>query len=423
MKKANGRRVFIWACLAAGSALVGVLARGWSNQRVSRAQLFKNANQDLTVRDIPIAIPSDGQLSRDVSVQDVREFLLTLGPHWMQQSKVDTIIHAFRLWGPNAVFPDQLFRRAFPDRHFWSGSEMDGLFRSTEEYLRVFERESPLLFTLSDGIVCRTAPSSVPGSSNGALVHDDKLLRTFASLGYSSTTPLVAMRAVTRDPESGVFEHHADLVQGTIRDLIRGSVNYFVVEQELEWTVESLCRYLAPCRSWTNRFGDRFTFDGVAEKLLSRPYGVGSCQGLHVLYAMTVLLRVDDVCEILSVEIRRRIESHLLWSRELERRQVQDGTFTEVQGSKSVPDLFEDRSDWISRSQIVFISHNLEWISLAPEELRPRHEVVVNAARALMEGLRPWSMYSRSGEYAPLSHAGSALCSLIGKTPTEICQE
>ena len=415
------RRTLLSVAVLAAAGASGIVVKTVGSRKHRGDASQPEAKVALAIRRLPVAIPPHGELADVVPIEMTRDLLLTLLPCWAQAVKVDNLLHAFRLWGGQADFPEEVFVRPFEDRDVFSGQAMERIFMDSRRFQAVFPEAPPLLLSFADGALTRIGYSAVSGGNSGALIHRDNLLRAFAELGYTSDTPLLTTRGDVKAVDGKVS--YAEFARVTIRDLVWGSVAYFDPLQETDWTVEALARYLAPQRTWTNRFGQTFSFDDVARRLLSRPIGHGSCQGLHGLYALICLWRIDQEHNVLSDSVRDKIEGHLQQrSRRLEQNSVAL-LLRQTNPRRSVVDqdpYYEDRRKWIDTKQLVFIAHHLEWIALAPKSLRPKRDTVRRAVDALLRGLEPWSMYARSGDYGPLTHAGTSLCGLLGRSPMHI---
>src|SRR5262249_24044707 len=106
------------------------------------------------------------------------------------------------------------------------------------------------------------------------------------------------------------LSHPLRFTDGTLslREVLRDSIaNYHPHQKELEWTALAYGLYLPPAREWTNRFGERESFDGLVEQLLARDLHKSSCCGTHVMYTLTILARVDQQTPILGPEVRDRL--------------------------------------------------------------------------------------------------------------------
>jgi hypothetical protein len=318
----------------------------------------------------PVITSPHADLKDVIPLDQTHDLLVTLLPTWFQAVKTDNLLHAFRLWGPSAEFPEDLFTHPFVDRHVFSGAEMEQVFMNSEAFSRVFPLDPPLLKLFSDGVVARIGFSNVEGGHIGALVHQDNLLTAFAELGYPSNTPIIAVPADARvDNSKGSFPG----VQAALSDLVQGAISYFSPRQELEWTIEALVRYLAPQQEWTNRFGETFTFNDVAGELLRRVPGEGSCIGLHTVYALVCLFRVNMQHRVLADGVAALIERYLQRRSQALDADVDSKEYSFHRLDNKWPAAFrnstEDRSEWMDANQLTYVSHHLEWIAYARRPL------------------------------------------------------
>src|SRR5262249_37615733 len=99
--------------------------------------------------------------------------------------------------------------------------------------------------------------------------------------------------------------------EGTLQLVLDDLMANFVLEGEIYWDAVALALYVPPARAWKNKFGKEFTFDVLAEELLSRPVLDSACAGTHRLIALTILLRVDEEERILSSAVHDRVYSLL----------------------------------------------------------------------------------------------------------------
>ena len=87
----------------------------------------------------------------------------------------------------------------------------------------------------------------------------------------------------------------------SLRDVLRDSIaNFHLRQEEIAWTAMAYVLYLPPIRAWANRYGERFTFDDLADELQRRPMDKESCAGIHILCALTLLARVNAEARVLS---------------------------------------------------------------------------------------------------------------------------
>jgi len=177
---------------------------------------------------------------------------------------------------------------------------------------------------------------------------------------------------------------------GTVRHLLQDAIMRYSPSLEQEFITIALALYLPPAAtSWTDQYGNKYTFDDLAEALLRMDHGQGPCGGCHVPYALVVLLRVNDMHPILSLRVR---DKTLRWladlSRVLEESQRSTGGWDLAWPLLAkIDEAFRDPC----LDRITMTGHHLEWIALAPASVRP-------SAKTLL----------------PCSHAARALCLLKG---------
>ena len=159
-----------------------------------------------------------------------------------------------------------------------------------------------------------------------------------------------------------------------LRDALRDSVaNFSFGQRELQWTAVAYALCLPPQRAWTNKLGTTSSFDELAEALLDSRLPESSCSGLHLVWAMTMIHRVDrEHYEILSSPVRRRLTDRL---RELAAAAVDtqepDGSWPPdwyrglagaTQGTAPTPNL---RAPEI---RLLVTGHIAEWLVHLPQE-------------------------------------------------------
>ena len=232
--------------------------------------------------------------------------------------------------------------------------------------------------------------------------HRDFCLATFADLGLPLTTPMTAV--------DGSY---------SLRDLLRDAVENFNIKQdELAWTAIAYALYLTPQRAWTNRYGESFTFDDVANALMRAPLHKASCGGAHLLYAMTVLWRADLSSACLSESVREALAQHLQQQMTLAVSvQAREGywsldwhaTATEASKARRIrpPDNLSAR--------LLATGHLLEWLELLPVEFQPAPDVYRRAARWLCAALGEKFPLTKPADFCPCVHAVCAVRTLIGE--------
>ncbi|MDR1383405.1 MAG: hypothetical protein LBJ67_06115 [Planctomycetaceae bacterium] len=171
---------------------------------------------------------------------------------------------------------------------------------------------------------------------------------------------------------------------GTLADILQDTIMNFHWGQEQEFIGCALAFWLPPEKSWTNQFGETFTFDDLMEHLLEQPLGKGCCGGCHVPYTVVTILRIDkEHSTILSEKIRRRAEQWIKnVAKILETNQLPDGTWERDWGKTGQNGfLYGDKTLDI----ITLLGHHLEWIAIANEEWRPSRDCVKRAVVAVSE--------------------------------------
>jgi len=221
----------------------------------------------------------------------------------------------------------------------------------------------PLFYQTRYGVRSTLAlPDRTPGKTGAGEAHRDQCLAAFAEAGLPLSTPIRT--------SSGVF---------SIRAVLDDSVlNFKPDEEEIHWTAIAYCLYLPAQTAWRNRDGERFGFDDLANELMRRPLGEASCGGAHLLYALTLLLRVDREAPRLSQPVRQAVEQRL-------RKCV-----ATAMGSQAADGWFA--LDWFQPGalpprianpplyRLIATGHIVEWMQYLPEDLQPAQAVYVRAA-------------------------------------------
>lgn len=356
----------------------------FSYERIVDAQRFPVPNQE------PIRLTTLYDDPGVVSDEQLRHVLYKLRPALRGMNpKINHVDHALRFWGVEATFSDP---------RCLSGVELRELLLDHRHFRDAWKQGTkPLLVTTPDGI----RPRVKAGDSSTS--HVDHMLATLAEVGTPLDYPVI-----TPDGESSV------------RAMVDHSLHSFGLNQEeYEWSAMIWALYLAPQREWITGDGQRITFDRLARRIMRQELRQGVCYGNHRLYALVLLLRVDEKTSILSSEARAEIIAHLQRvTRILVANQSADGYWDRNwDGSADDPEATQTRR--LSR-RILATGHALEWWAMAPEEVLPPREVVVRAAQWLCREIDALSGQQVSANYTFLSHAGRALALWRGKFPYEV---
>jgi hypothetical protein len=234
--------------------------------------------------------------------------------------------------------------------------------------------------------------------------HRDQCLAAFAEHGLSLASEIVI-----------------DGMTFTLSDVLRDSVaNFNLKQDEIAWTALAYGLYLSPQSSWTNKFGEVFTFDALASELLSRPFRRSSCGGLHLLFALTILLHVHDDSPLLLSEdvhlaVRNRVQASL---NEAVRTQHADGRWS-MNWNMEWPGPQVDNQIDPSLSDLLVTSHVAEWLLYLPASFDAPPECAFSATMWLLGKVRDASSREVREHYCPYLHAICVLNAFAREDPHE----
>ncbi|HVA50049.1 MAG TPA: hypothetical protein VNH11_27025 [Pirellulales bacterium] len=281
-------RSLLQAALAAcGVGLVAVAARGFIvDLRLAHGTRGDAATSipaaiagtvEVKAREQPLRIDPIPGLEDVVTESQAVEALCASLPNWNPPT-VTLLLHELRLWGPAASFSDRVL--GIP----WSGAAATQILLSDKlcNASTVPGGGSYLLDSPFGIRVVRAGSADAAGS--GGEGHHGQLLMVLGEARLPLSTPI--------ETESGRL--------GTVADLLRDATVRFTLSGEGEFMAVALAFWLAPESAWTDRLGAIHSFDDLLGELLLQPYGKGACGGCHTPYAVTVILRCDDHCPILS---------------------------------------------------------------------------------------------------------------------------
>jgi hypothetical protein len=241
--------------------------------------------------------------------------------------------------------------------------------------------------------VCFPTGTVAAARNDGAdEIHRDHTLASFAELGLPLSMPLVV--------DGGPAE---------LRDVLRDSLANFHLEQkEAAWTALAYALYLPPVRSWTNRFGEQYTFDDLAGALLGSSLQEASCGGIHVIFTLTVLLRADAQEPIFSAAARARLREYLANCVAVATKaQGEDGSWPPTWNTPLLPKATREglSPEDSAVNRLVMTGHLAEWMLYLPDGLRPTDEVLHRAAVWLLAALSARSPADTERDFCPCSHA------------------
>lgn len=344
------------------------------------------------LRVLPLKVKAQTAFAESIPYKELQRALKRLEPYWEYQRASDAI-HALRLWGPDCCFPDTPPFPVPSGVKPWHTPEMLKVFLSEKAFRERFPFQKAHFFPSSSGLGARRKfddPAATP--------HHDDFLHLAAEIGLRVDTKMIW-----------------DGRPFTLMDLFSHSFFWYHPGQELEFTAVAYAHYVKPIMRWSNRFGETYGFDQLAEALLTRDLSKCACYGTHVLYALTILLAVHEKEAILSDRVAQQAKQRLKrWSADLETNQSPAGWWdgkwtTELRGTPSREKPVEE---WIRCT-----GHHLEWIAFAPEELRPSDKNIQAGIKFLLNCLTNLETAPLSTAYYfnAGSHAGRALVLLSGK--------
>jgi hypothetical protein len=264
----------------------------------------------IKARDFPLQVAPLPGLADCVTDEQILVVLKASLPLWHPPS-VPSLVHELKLWGKEAVFTkDQVGGEGRSDQMMVETLLSDPLCR--EHTVRLGDGDGgPYLIDSSYGIH-PIQSGSYDAIEYRAETHFGKLTMLMGLTNVPLLTPVTTA--------SGRV--------GTVADILQDTIMNFGWEQELEFVGCSLAYWIPPERSWTNKFGETFTFDELMERLLDEPLGKGCCGGTHVPYTVVTLLRINEQVPILDAKVQAKAEKWLQHLAEvLEKTQEPDGTW------------------------------------------------------------------------------------------------
>ncbi len=347
-------------------------------------------------RSSPLHIPPTHDFEGTISHEELRAVALRVVPRW-KVVKVHQILHALRLWG---------YRCDFDFDYLTNPSRMG--IPSGARMLSIVLDDRVLHETLvpCDSVLLRTASGiGVEYGTSSSPAHCDQLLKVTSEIDLPADAPV--------HPRGGPT--------GTVNDIIRESLDNFVIDQELEFTAVAYSRWLPPYDRWTNRFGETTTFDDLADKLIEKPLGEGACFGAHVPYALANILRANQCHHVVGPEVVVAIEQRLgQISRLLEKNQADNGAWFEDWAR--VGSHVRTGASRTTFDAVLSTGHHLEWMALVPDRLRPDRQAVMKAIRLLSRTIpmHDTTSISHPRSFGAFSHAARALMLLEGVDAADV---
>jgi len=318
-----------------------------------------------------------------VSDDDLAFVLHAILPRFSQQKlRPNYVEHALRAWGCDIDFNNE---------ELISGPQMTDYLLDTGAYVASWGSEhDPILQPNGEGIYVRWA------SDQSASVHHDHMLASLAEAGVTLDRPVYTPARKT-----------------TLHEIFAEALRDFRLdERETEWSVMSFASYLAPQKtaSWRNSQGRQISFDMLATRLLRSHKKKGVCLGIHRVYSLMMLIRLDDQYgDLISESTREDIYSFLSDVRELIiAAQYENGSWPPNWPDGAEAQANEDAEEKVYR-RVISTGHHLEWLAIAPEELHPPRESIIKAAKWVVQNVRDTPQDVIDTNYTFYSHVGNAL--------------
>ena len=196
----------------------------------------------------------------------------------------------------------------------------------------------------------------------------------------------------------------------SIAELLDSSRLAYVAGQECEWSLVAYCSYLPDDHQWVNRFGETWSYERIVGTLIARDPGFGSCAGTHKQYALAYALRLDQENSFLSDPARAQIEDYLRsCSAALMRTQLPSGAW-DSRWADAAPDGSGQLFAGAPVDELLLVtSHHLEWLFIAPDELRPADGSLTAALEFVARAALQYSPEESLAQYCALSHTARCL--------------
>jgi len=309
------------------------------------------------------------------------------------EPKINFVDHAYRIWGPDAMFDD-------PEA--LSGREMRDILLNHQQFTKVWPRTPAYLQKNKDDRWCIRTQEGLATAS-----HTDHSLASITEAGIARDYPVITSEGPIT---------FADLLETSLRD-------FSVDQMEYEWSIVAYTLFIPPTKTWVTSEGQRINFDTLAERLMREMLPNGVCLGNHRLAGLVTLLRVDaEVAPILSPTMRKQIIAYLtVVSRQLVKTQHPYGYWDAGWiGTKPKVDEGEEAvAGDAARNRIIATGHILEWMAFAPEEVHPPRETLTRAAQWVIHAIEQQEISEIKEQYAFATHAANALALWRNTTPTE----
>ena len=353
----------------------------------------------------PLSLTPRYNIPEIISDDQLEHLLRTAYPRLRgPKPKINFVDHAFRMWGPDAVFDD-------PEA--LSGKEMRDILLNDEAFARVWPGEPSLLVDKDEdedddehhwGVGFRTREGYATSS------HTDHTLAGLSEAGTPRDYPVITPRRTT-----------------TFGELLRHSLHEFSLNQmEYEWSTLAYVLFLPPTKRWYSTENQEITFDRLADRLMRQKLKQGVCYGNHRIHSLVAFVQIDEQVPILTPKKRQEVITYLQdISRILVRSQHHDG-FWGPDWQTGVPP--EDKDPHMSdadalKYRILATGHIMEWMSIAPKEVLPPREVLVRAGQWLVQAVDELGLEEIKEQYPFITHVAHGLSFWRGVQPADFMRD
>jgi hypothetical protein len=346
-------------------------------------------------RDAPLRLTPTVRLPGMLDSAGVRHAVTRL---WKERpTSMSDTLHVVRLFGADTTWrnPDTDREVPFLD-----------IILDCEKGRDFFHGEPPLIDT-RDGVRCRVSVRRDAQWQRERQAHADQLLAVLAEMGVPLSHPLTTAGGMRS-------------VRHLLDDML---ANFDPKQQEIEWSALALALYLPPRKSWTDKFGRIYTFDDLAEELMSRPLEkAAACAGTHLLYSLAALQQADQQEPVLTAGVRAKVQAYLARHAAAAGRTLSAEGFWAPSWHAAQPGEHDTRSPVSPAASInvLVTGHQIEWLWLLPADLTPSRECFLRAARWLQVRLVTDLKTQLLENYCPYSHAARALLVLAELSPASL---
>ncbi|MDR1383972.1 MAG: hypothetical protein LBJ67_09035 [Planctomycetaceae bacterium] len=196
-----------------------------------------------------------------------------------------------------------------------------------------------------------------------------------------------------------------------LSDAIREcAANFYLEEKELAWSAIVLALYLPPIQEWTNRFGEKCSFDALAIELMKQRFEENSCAGAHLLESLTLIYEISLECPILSFEVQNQLKKYLhdILTTVIHEQNI--AGYWELDWFVKIPDYgqpFQNPHVWTpsvdSESRLLATCHLVEWMLDLPEEFDVPNETLKKAGMWMLNHLKT-KKYGENTPICPYAH-------------------